>query len=433
MFEGTNLSIGENNHLMIGRHDAVELARQFGTPLYVLDEDLMRQNCRAYRQAIEEYYDGNGLAIFASKALCTVHTARVAAEEGLGADVVSGGEIYTLRAAGVSMDHVFFHGNNKSREEIAFAMDSGVGYFIVDHPMELDWIEQAAAERGIVQKVLFRIKPGIEAHTHDYVKTGQIDCKFGLALETGEAFEVLGEAVKLPHVQVEGVHCHIGSQVFDVEPFCEAARRMIDFMACLRDELDLPVHMLNLGGGFGIRYEKEDDPPTLAQYMQAVTEAVRVRAAEKNVPLPFLLLEPGRAIVGPAGITLYTAGCVKKIPGARTYVSVDGGMGDNPRYILYGAKHAALVANRAGDPTVGPVTIAGKCCESGDLIREHVPLQAVHSGDIVAVLATGAYNYSMASNYNRLPRPAMVAVRGEEARVIVRRETYADLVRCELE
>lgn len=425
-----HLSVNRLGHLAIGQHDAVALARQYGTPLYVLDEDRMRRHCRDYRDRMAALYPGGSLALFAGKALCTLHTARVTAEEGLGADAVSGGEIYTLLKAGFPMEKVFFHGNNKTPEEIALALDSGVGYIVIDHESELDRVDRAAAERDMVQNILFRIKPGIDCHTHEYVKTGQIDCKFGLALETGEAEALLRRAAALRHVRVSGIHCHIGSQIFETEPFCEAARRMLGLMARVRDVLDMQI--LNLGGGFGIRYEEKDDPPPLDQYLRSISEAILACCGDLGLPLPRLVLEPGRAIVGDAGVTLYTVGAVKTIPGVRTYVSVDGGMGDNPRYILYGARHPVVLAERAGEEAAGPVTVAGKCCESGDLIAENVPLPPVREGDILAVLCTGAYNYSMASHYNRLPRPAMIALRGEESFPIVRRETWADLAAMDI-
>ena len=432
MLYSDNLSISPENHLLIGSHDAVALAREFGTPLYVLDEDTMRRNCRKYRDLLRENYPGQSLALFASKALCTLHTARITAEEGLGADAVSGGEIYTLHAAGFPMEKVFFHGNNKTLEEIALAMDCGTGYFVVDNAEVLRRVNAAARARNKVQPILFRVKPGIDCHTHEYIKTGQIDSKFGVALETGEAFEIHKTAAALPNVRVEGVHCHIGSQIFEIDPFCEAVRRVMALIASLRDSLGMEARILNLGGGIGIRYGTQDDPPPLADYICQVTAAIQEEARRLGLSLPLLVLEPGRAIVGPAGVTLYTVGSVKNIPGVRTYVAVDGGMTDNPRYILYGARHPALVANRAGDPPVRAVTIAGKCCESGDLIAEGMPLQAVQPGDILAVLVTGAYNYSMASNYNRLPRPAMIALREDEKKLIVRRESYEDIIRNDI-
>ena len=429
MFHSPNLSINSENHLVIGQHDTVELAKKFGTPLYVLDEDLMRDNCRAYKNAIDTYYDGHGLVLFASKALCTMYTGRLVAEEGLGADVVSGGELYTLYKAGFPMEKVFFHGNNKTPDEIELALNCGVGHIVVDNKYELDLLNRIANEKNVKQRILFRIKPGIDAHTHDFVKTGQIDSKFGVALENGEAYEIHKLALSMSNIQIDGVHCHIGSQIFDVEPFCEAAKVMIGFIADLYDKLGIKVNILNLGGGFGIKYTATDDPIAPSEYIHKVTNVVKELAQEKGIDLPFLVFEPGRSIVASAGITLYTVGCVKEIENVRTYVSIDGGMCDNPRYILYGSKYTAVLANNASAEPVAPVTIAGKCCESGDLIQEHVMMPQIHVGDTLAVLATGAYNYSMSSNYNRIPRPPIVMVSGNEAKIIVKRETYDDLIK----
>ena len=429
MFHSPNLSINSENHLVIGQHDTVELANKFGTPLYVLDEDLMRDNCRAYKNAIDTYYDGHGLVLFASKALCTMYTGRLVAEEGLGADVVSGGELYTLYKAGFPMEKVFFHGNNKTPDEIELALNCGVGHIVVDNKYELELLNRIANEKNVNQRILFRIKPGIDAHTHDFVKTGQIDSKFGVALENGEAYEIHKLALSMSNIQIDGVHCHIGSQIFDVEPFCEAAKVMIGFIADLYDKLGIKVNILNLGGGFGIKYTATDDPIAPSEYIHKVTNVVKELAQEKGIDLPFLVFEPGRSIVASAGITLYTVGCVKEIENVRTYVSIDGGMCDNPRYILYGSKYTAVLANNASAEPVAPITIAGKCCESGDLIQEHVMMPQIHVGDTLAVLATGAYNYSMSSNYNRIPRPPIVAISGNEAKIIVKRETYDDLIK----
>ena len=429
MFHSPNLSINSENHLVIGQHDTVELAKKFGTPLYVLDEDLMRDNCRAYKNAIDTYYDGHGLVLFASKALCTMYTGRLVAEEGLGADVVSGGELYTLYKAGFPMEKVFFHGNNKTPDEIELALNCGVGHIVVDNKYELELLNRIANEKNVNQRILFRIKPGIDAHTHDFVKTGQIDSKFGVALENGEAYEIHKLALSMSNIQIDGVHCHIGSQIFDVEPFCEAAKVMIGFIADLYDKLGIKVKILNLGGGFGIKYTATDDPIAPSEYIHKVTNVVKELAQEKGIDLPFLVFEPGRSIVASAGITLYTVGCVKEIENVRTYVSIDGGMCDNPRYILYGSKYTAVLANNASAEPVAPITIAGKCCESGDLIQEHVMMPQIHVGDTLAILATGAYNYSMSSNYNRIPRPPIVAVSGNEAKIIVKRETYDDLIK----
>jgi diaminopimelate decarboxylase len=429
MFNSENLTVNQDNHLVIGNFDTVELAREYGTPLYVLDEDLFRKTCREFKEAIDTYYDGNGLVLYANKALCTMHISKVTAEEGLGADVVSGGEIYTIHKAGFPMEKVFFHGNNKTRAEIELAINCGVGHLVVDNRFELNLINEVAKEKGIVQRILFRIKPGIDAHTHDFIKTGQIDSKFGVALENGEAAEIHQYASTLTNIKIDGVHCHIGSQIFDNEPFSEAARVMMDFIAELKQKLNIKVNILNLGGGFGIKYSSDDDPLPAAEYIKRAAETVKQCAAEKGLELPYLVFEPGRSLVAPSGITLYTVGCVKEIENVRTYVSIDGGMGDNPRYILYGAKYSAVLANRAIAEPKGPVTIAGKYCESGDLIQEHILMPEIKVGDTLAILATGAYNYSMASNYNRIPRASIVAVRGNEKKVIVKRETYDDLIK----
>lgn len=429
MFVSENLSVNDSNHLIIGGCDTVELAKKFGTPLYVIDEDLFRQNCRVYKDAIDKYYDGNGLVLYANKALCTVHTCRVAASEGLGADVVSGGELYTAIKAGFPMERIYFHGNNKTDDELRMAVENGVGHIIVDNLWELERLNAISEEYGVVQDIMFRIKPGVDAHTHSFVQTGQIDSKFGVALENGEAFEIYETAYNMRNVNPDGLHCHIGSQIFDVEPFCKAAEVMMNFAGDLKDKLGLKIKKLNLGGGYGIRYTESDDPVPYDEYIKYVSEVVKKTAAERGLDIPFILMEPGRSISAPAGITLYTVGGIKDIKNVRKYVSVDGGMADNPRYIMYGSEYTAVVANKAADERSERVTVAGKCCESGDLLLKDAMLQRAESGDILAVLATGAYNYSMASNYNRIPRPAMVAVSGGDAKLIVKRETYEDIIR----
>ncbi len=429
MFVSKDLSVNEKNHLVIGKNDTVELAKEFGTPLYVLDEDLLRENCRIYKNAIEKYYGGNGLILYANKALCTVHTCRIADEEGLGVDVVSGGELYTAIKAGFPMDKVYFHGNNKTTAELEMAVENGVGHIIVDNMYELERLNVIAKAKGIVQNIMFRIKPGVDAHTHSFIQTGQIDSKFGVALENGEAFEIYKTAHELSNVNPDGLHCHIGSQIFEVEPFVKAAEVMMNFAGDLKDKLGLVIKKLNLGGGYGIRYTEKDDPVPYDEYIRHVSEVVKDIAGKRGLEIPFILMEPGRSIVAPAGITLYTVGSVKDIKDVRKYVSVDGGMADNPRYIMYESEYTAVVANKAKDAATDKVTVAGKCCESGDLLLKDAMLAPVESGDILAVLATGAYNYSMASNYNRIPRPAMVAVSGGKAKVIVKRETYEDVIK----
>lgn len=429
MFVSEDLSVNEKDHLVIGKNDTVELAKEFGTPLYVLDEDLMRKNCRIYKEAIDKHYNGNGLVLYANKAFCTMYTCKLAAEEGLGADVVSGGELYTAIKAGFPMDRIYFHGNNKTAEELEMAVTNGVGHVIVDNIYELEKLNEIAKAHGVVQNIMFRIKPGIDAHTHDFIKTGAIDSKFGVALENGEAFEIYKTAHEMSNVNPDGLHCHIGSQIFDVAPFCEAAEVMMNFAGDLKDKLGLEIKKLNLGGGYGIMYTHKDDPIPYDAYIAKVAGVVKETAEKRGLNIPFILMEPGRSIVAPAGITLYTVGGIKDIKNVRKYVSVDGGMGDNPRYILYESEYEAVVANKASAERTEKVTIAGKCCESGDLLLKDAMMPEINVGDTLAVLATGAYNYSMASNYNRIPRPAVVAVSDGKAKVIVKRETYEDLIK----
>lgn len=432
MFVAENLSVNEKNHLTIGKNDCVELAERFGTPLYVIDEDLVRKNCRMYKQAMDKYYGGKGLVLYANKALCTLYTCRIAKEEGLGLDVVSGGELYTALKADFPMEKVCFHGNNKTHDELKMAVENNVGHIVVDNIFELEALDKIAADMGKVQKIMFRIKPGVEAHTHSFVQTGQIDSKFGVALENGEAFEITQEAVNMKNVKLTGLHCHIGSQIFDIEPFCKAAEVMMNFIGDLKDKLGIEIDELNLGGGYGIMYTEKDDPIEYDKYIVRVSESVKKTAEKRGVKLPYIYMEPGRSIVASAGITLYTVGGIKDIKNVRKYISVDGGMCDNPRYILYESEYSAVAANHAADKPAEKVTVAGKCCESGDILLKDVVLPELKVGDILAVLATGAYNYSMSSNYNRIPRPPIVAVSDGEAEIVVKRETYDDLIRNDL-
>ncbi|MBQ8540970.1 MAG: diaminopimelate decarboxylase [Clostridia bacterium] len=420
------------NHLTIGGCDSLELCEKYGTPLYVIDENVVREHCRLYKKSIDEFYNGNGLVFFASKALCNLEMIRVVNSEGLGADSVSAGELYTVLKAGMDSEKICIHGNNKTDEELEYAIKNRVGRIVIDDVSEIKKVDKIAKANNIRQKVLFRIKPGIDAHTHEFIMTGQIDCKFGFALETGEAEEAICKALEYDNIIVAGVHCHIGSQIFESEPFKEAAKVLVNFMADIKDKTGYEMFELNLGGGFGVTYTEKDDPIKFNKYIEEVSAIIKEECAKRNLVLPFVMMEPGRSIVGTAGVTLYKAGAIKDIPGIRCYVSVDGGMTDNPRYILYQAEYTALVANKAGDEKTEVVTLAGKCCESGDLLGENMPIQKVESGDIIAVLTTGAYNYSMASNYNRVPRPAMVMVKNGESRVIVKRETFEDLVRNDI-
>ena len=429
MFVNDCLNTNEKGHLTIGGCDTVELAKEYGTPLYVFDETTIRNTIRSYVSSFKKFYDGNGMPLYASKALSCKELCRIAKEENIGLDVVSGGEIYTALQAGFPMEKVHFHGNNKTENEIRFALKSKVGKFVVDNLYELELLNKIAGEMNVKADISFRIKPGVDAHTHNFIRTGQIDSKFGFALETGEAFEAVKEALKLDNVCLKELHCHIGSQIFDIEPFVTAAEIMIDFMAKIKSELGAVISELNLGGGFGIMYTSDDEPVPYENYMDKVSVAVKAKCAEHGLPVPFIYIEPGRSVVGEAGITLYTVGGKKEIPNVRTYVSIDGGMTDNIRYALYQSAYTVVNASKADKPADEIVTIAGKCCESGDLVQEHTKVADVQVGDILAVLSTGAYNYSMASNYNRIPRPAIVMVKDGKSRVIVKRESYEDIVR----
>lgn len=429
MGEKTVTGVNEHGHLTIGGVDTVALAAKYGTPLYVMDEDAIRANCRVLKHSLDLHYAQHGMVLYASKAFCCKRIYQIIDEEGLGADVVSGGELYTALEAGFPAGKIYFHGNNKTADELSMALEAGVGRIVVDNIAELELLSALAGAAGKTAEILFRIKPGIDAHTHNFVRTGQIDSKFGFALETGEALAAIQRALSMPGIRFAGVHCHIGSQIFDIDPFVHAAEVMLGLIQTVRETCGYTIGELNLGGGFGIRYVQEDDPKSLERYMEAVSRTVLDFCREKELPVPFICIEPGRSIVGDAGITLYTVGGVKTIPNCRTYVSIDGGMTDNPRYALYHSSYEAIVANKAAQQKDFTATIAGRCCESGDLIQEHTQMQTPAVGDVLAVLSTGAYNYSMASNYNRVPRPPVVMVHKGADSLAVRRETYADLVR----
>lgn len=432
MFVTSSLGANEKGHLTVGGMDAVELAEKYGTPLYLLDERTIRGHCRTFQQSIDDNYGGKGLAVYASKALNCKEMCRIIKEEGLGIDVVSGGELYTALSVDFPPEKIVFHGNNKTADEIKMALESGVGRIVVDNLTELRTIEKMANELGKKPGVMIRIKPGIDAHTHNFIRTGQIDSKFGFALETGEAFEAVREVLEQKNVTLKGVHCHIGSQIFEIEPFKAAAEVMLGFIAKVKNELSYEIKELNLGGGFGIRYLKDDDAKLYKTFMEQVSVTVKETCAGLGLNIPFIMIEPGRSIVGPAGTTLYTVGAVKTIPGIRNYVSVDGGMTDNPRYILYQSEYSVAVANKINKPADYVATVAGRCCESGDLVQENTKIQTPEPGDILAVFCTGAYNYSMASNYNRVPKPPIVMISEGKSKVIVKRETYEDLVKNDI-
>lgn len=427
MYVSDCLTLNEKGHLAIGGCDTVDIAAAFGTPAYVYDENEIIANCRAFARSVERCYGGNGMVLYANKAFCCKEICRICGREGLGLDVVSGGELHTALSAGFDASKIYFHGNNKTHAELCQALENNVGRIVVDNIFELRQLSELAAQYGKTAEILLRIKPGIDAHTHDFVKTGQIDSKFGFALETGEAMQAVKTALRLGNISLAGVHCHIGSQIFDIDPFELAAKVMLDFIAAAKAETGCEIRELNLGGGFGIQYLKSDRPTPFEDYMEKVSKVIKSYSKQLGVKTPFVLIEPGRAIVGAAGITLYTVGAVKEIPDVRTYVSVDGGMGDNPRYVLYQSRYEVVCANKASEKRDFTATVAGKCCESGDLIQEWTHIQPVEPGDILAILSTGAYNYSMASNYNRICRPPVIMVKDGQPRIVVKRETFAQL------
>ncbi|HEY8392680.1 MAG TPA: diaminopimelate decarboxylase [Capillibacterium sp.] len=426
-----NFTVNSSGHLEIGGCDLVELARSFGTPLYVLDEKMIRANCRAYLEALAKVYPSFEV-VYAGKAFLTQAMCCLVNQEGLGLDVVSGGELYTALAAGFPAGRIYFHGNNKSRAELLMALRHGVGQIVVDNLMELETLIQLAMETRTRPRVLLRLTPGIEAHTHTYDRTGQEDSKFGMGIRAGMALEAVKLALASPQLKLVGFHSHIGSQIFEVAPFKAAVEVLAAFLDEVRAQTGFVAQVLDLGGGFGIAYNKAEKPVSIREFAGEIGRYTRECLTARQYPLPRLVLEPGRSIVGAAGTTLYTVGSIKTIPGIRTYLAVDGGMADNPRVALYQAVYEGVLANKMNEPLTEVVTVTGKCCESGDMLIWDLPVAPPEPGDILAVFGTGAYNYSMASNYNRLPRPAVVLVADGEAALIVERETYAQVVQNDL-
>ena len=426
-----NLTVNEKGHLCLGGQDTTELAKQYGTPLYLMDEDRIRERCRTYMSAMKEAFGAASLPLYASKAASFKQIYRIMKEEGMGVDVVSSGEICTAVSVGFPMERAYFHSNNKTDADIDYAMEHGIGYFVVDNREELDAIEYFAAKRGITQKILLRLTPGIDTHTYAAVNTGKVDSKFGSAIETGQADAITAYTLSLSHIKLSGYHCHIGSQVFDSDTFLRAAAIMLQFANQMREKYGFVIDELDLGGGYGVRYLDEHPEIDIRANILAVGEAVKAQCKALDYPMPAIRLEPGRSIVADAGLTLYNVGTVKQIPGYKNYVSVDGGMTDNPRFALYGSPYTVLLANRVNDEsTPFKCSVVGRCCESGDILQENVTLPAnTARGDILAVLTTGAYNYSMSSNYNRIPRPPVVMLKDGENYVAVKRETFEDVCR----
>ncbi|PAQ16240.1 diaminopimelate decarboxylase [Bacillaceae bacterium SAOS 7] len=423
--------VNEFGHLEVGGVDCVSLANKYGTPLYIYDVALIRERARGFKETFEKLGVSAQVA-YASKAFSSIGMIQLVEEEGLSLDVVSGGELYTALKANFPVGRIHFHGNNKSKEELEMAIESGIGCVVVDNFYELNMLQSLCEQQGKVMNILLRVTPGVEAHTHDYITTGQEDSKFGFDLNNGQAEEAMQLALRMTGVKLLGVHCHIGSQIFETTGFTLAARKIIEKLADWKERYHFESDVLNLGGGFGIRYTEEDDPLEPSQYVEEIIKEVQDQTATYGMAMPEIWIEPGRSLVGDAGITLYQTGSEKHVPNVRKYIAIDGGMNDNIRPALYEAKYEAVLANRVNDPVEETVSIAGKCCESGDMLIWDLPLPKAESGDILAMFCTGAYGYSMANNYNRIPRPPVVFVENGHADLIIKRESYEDIIKLDL-
>jgi diaminopimelate decarboxylase len=427
-----NISVNNQGHLTFAGFDTVDLAKKYGTPLCLMDEEKIREHIREYKKAFSENFPVGSNPEFASKSFSCKQIYRIMAEEGMNIDVVSCGEIHTAASVGFPMEKSFFHGNNKSDSDIQFAIDNKVGYFVADSMDELFALNKIAAQNGIVQKILLRITPGIDTHTHQKISTGNVDSKFGIAISTGQALKAVKDILEMKNICLCGFHCHIGSQIFESEPFNTAAQLMLEFIKQAETELNYTAEMLNIGGGFGVRYLEEHPKINYTQRIKEVAAVINEQCKKLGIKVPKIAMEPGRSIVADAGMTLYTIGSIKEITGYKNYVSIDGGMTDNPRYTLYESPYTVMLASRANDNCDFKATIAGRCCESGDIIQENVKLPKPQRNEILAVLTTGAYNYSMASNYNRIPRPPVVMLNKQGDYVAVKRETYEDICKLDI-
>ncbi|MBQ9060379.1 MAG: diaminopimelate decarboxylase [Firmicutes bacterium] len=427
-----NLEINQEGHLTIGGLDTVALAEEYGNPLYVMDEDQIRRNCRVYTKAMNKYLPEGSQPLYAGKALCFKGLYPIIQSEGFGADVVSPGEIYTALAGGFDPANLYYHGTAKTDWDINYAIDNHVGWFIVDNYNELEALDRIAGEKGIIQDILLRITVGIDPHTQEKINTGRIDSQFGVAVDTGQAAEFVKRSRDLRNVRLHGFHSHIGSQIFETQPFLDQVDKLMDFVIDMRSRYDFTAEVFNLGGGFGVRYTDEDPQIDIEENIRRIGLHLMNGCAEARFPMPRILLEPGRSIAANAGLTLYKTTGVKEINGYLNYVTVDGGMTDNIRFALYRADYELTNASRMNDAKDYLCTVAGRCCESGDRIAEDICLQKPQRGDIIAVLGTGAYNYAMASNYNRVPKPAMAMVSGGDSRLVIRAQTFEDMIACEL-
>ncbi len=422
--------VNEENHLEIGGCDVVALARRFGTPLFVMDEESIRSQCKRYLKSFGNLSPDTEV-VYAGKAFLSLVMCQIIHQEGLSLDVSSGGELYLAHRSGFPMEKTFFHGNNKTPAELELALDLGVGRIVVDSDNELDLLNRLAKKKGKLVKILLRITPGIVPSTHAHIQTGGVDSKFGFGLADGVALAAVKKALSLNWLELVGFHIHIGSQIFLLHSYAKAIEAIMEFIQLAREEVGFVARELNTGGGLGIKYKVTDEPSTIEEYARVIVSGVEGEAKRFGLPAPKIMIEPGRSIVGNAGVTLYTIGTIKEIPGIRTYVSVDGGMSDNLRPMLYGAVYEVMIANKAGDKPVVKVTVAGKHCESGDILIKNARLPRVEVGDVLCTPATGAYGYVMANNYNKQPRPAVVLVKDGKAKSIIRRETYDDLLRLE--
>jgi len=426
-----NLSVNADGHLLFAGYDTLELAKEFGTALYVMDEGRIRQRCREYQQAMADYFPAGSRPLYASKAMSIKRIYQIMKEENMGVDVVSPGELYTAVKAGFPMENAYFHGSSKTDADIRFAMEHKIGFFICDNADELDAIDAEAARQGICQKILLRLAPGIDPHTHEKINTGRVDSKFGVAIETGQATKLVGKALLKKNIDLWGYHCHVGSQLFNEALFCDTATNMLSFVADMQKQYGYTAKVVNLGGGMGVPYTEEQGKIDYAGMIQKIGAHITALCQQLRIDPPAILMEPGRSIVADSGITLYSVTGIKEIPGFKNFVGIDGGMTDNPRYTLYQSPYTVYNAGKMNQCADFVCTVAGRCCESGDLIQENISLPRPVRGDVLAVLTTGAYNYSMASNYNRVPRPPVVMIGQNGPYVAVRRETYEDMLLCD--
>ena len=432
MFLYDHFTINEKGRLCMDGVDTVEIARQFGTPLYVMSRSYIENTINEYHRIMQENFGDNYTIAYASKALSAKFIYDIMKDLDVCCDVVSGGEIYTALKGGMAASKLHFHGGNKTKREIEYAIAVGIGSLVVDNYQEIAIINKTAEKLGIKAKVILRIKPGVDAHTHEFIQTGKEDTKFGFGIKDGKAFEAIDEILRCNNLDFIGIHCHIGSQLLESKPFAMAGEIMADFMAVIREKYGITLPELIMGGGFGVKYTYNDAPESKADMIKVMADAIKASCEKNGFPVPKVTIEPGRSVVAPAGITLYEVGTVKELPNIRNYISVDGGMTDNPRYALYDARYECVIADRAGEKRDYLATIAGKCCESGDMVTKDIYIQKPVAEDILAVFTTGAYNFSMASNYNKTPRPPLVLIENGNPVLKVRGETYEDLIRLEL-